>query len=846
MNKLHDYPPASRRYGTGLLSAATLACAALLTPPAQAAPIGTILGSARDFTVFAASTTGRDFQFNKSIVRGALGFGPKIKAVVGDGSQLLGDCFYDPILPFNPCLAITSHTGNKMPPTNLTPIVPDINNAAAFVRALPPTRTIKGDLTPTTKLPIVSAGPGSVNVIKVKGKIKFSAPLIITGGPTDYFLFNVTGSLECSKAQSVQLQGGVPASNVLFVHGDRINSSGNCGWNGTAIVTKVGADNNASTVKIPKGAMLIPDGKLVIAAGADISGAPFTVYDYGDALDSYGVSYHANGARHAFSARRPTLGSLFDAETDGQPTAGANGDDENGYVKGDEDGIVPSSLTFSRGGPARFTVLVNHRESTAKEATLACWLDLNGAGSFTNAPIRTTPVAPGTINGLKELDFGIVPTNAPDSTYLRCRISTALSMTSGQPSPLGTAPDGEVEDYPVQINTPPQQLDWGDAPDGISGSLSYPTLKQNNGPSHVLGSGLVLGKIVDAEWDGQPSGAAIGDNFNGATNDEDGLLTTVSLPRGGNGTFKLNVTNPLPVPAFVVCWIDFDSNGQFDGYEKVVDKTVPGSTLNTLAGTGYPIQALFSVSAESPSVVFLRCRVGTVQEEVSQPTGPARDGEVEDHQLQTRSPLIDRGDAPDPPYLTLDSNMGAAAVIAGENNQNGGLMLGEKVDPEPEAFPNEAADGDDADQVYGYDDEDGVVLPPGQSMLQFTAGQEGMLNVTVTHPLDGVSARLYCWIDFNGDGKFGTACPTPSSPCAFVEDDPERIVATTVTGPFQGLLNPIGFEVPADSVPGNTYLRCRISTVPDLAIPTVEQPWGLSNDGEVEDYRVNILPPVAP
>ncbi|MFO1434010.1 MAG: GEVED domain-containing protein [Candidatus Competibacteraceae bacterium] len=836
MNQTFNYFSESSRPGRVLSGGATLALATLLAMPAQAAPIGTILGSARDFTAFAASPTAtRDFQFNRSIVRGAVGFGPRIKPVVGDGSQLLGDCLYDPSLPLNPCLAITNQTGNKIP-TELAPIVQDIKDAAAFVRSLPPTRTIKGDLTSTTKPPIKSVGPGSVNVIKVTGKIKFSAPLTITGGPTDYFLFNVAGTLECSKAQVIQLQGGVPATNVLFVHGDRVATSGNCGWNGTTITTKVGADNNVGSVTIPKGAILVPDGRLVVAGGANITGEPFTVYDYGDAPDNYGTTYSAQGARHALGARGPRLGNLIDAETNGQPTAGADGDDKSGYAPDDEDGIVPSSLTFTRGDSAMFTVLVNNPGPAA--ATLACWLDLNGTKTFTNAPIRTAAVAPGTVNSTTDLDFGTVPASAPDITYLRCRIGTSLATTGSQPSPLGTASDGEVEDYQVQITTPPQQVDWGDAP------APYATSKAVNGPSHVLGSGLVLGTIADAESDGQPGPTAEGDDQHGQS-DEDGLdLATVSLPRGGKGSFQVNVTNPLSVPAYLVCWIDLNGDGQFtDDQEKVVDKTVAGSTVSTLAATVHPIQALFTMPRNTPDFTFLRCRVGTIKEEISQPTGPARDGEVEDYQVQTSSPLIDRGDAPDPPYFTLDSHLGAAAVLAGENGQNSGLMLGERVDPEPDAIPNETATGDDDNQVFGYNDEDGVVLPDGQTVLEFTAGQPATLTLKVTNPLIGIWAKLNCWIDFDGDGQFGTSCPTPYGLCEAVDSDPEWVVKTAVQGPFKGQLNPIEVIVPADSTPGDTYMRCRIGTVPEWAIPVVDQPWGLSNDGEVEDYLIHMLPP---
>ena len=58
--------------------------------------------------------------------------------------------------------------------------------------------------------------------------------------------------------------------------------------------------------------------------------------DYGDAPDSYGVRLTSGGARHI--ATGPMLGSQRDSDADGQPTAGANGDDN--AQTSDEDGIL--------------------------------------------------------------------------------------------------------------------------------------------------------------------------------------------------------------------------------------------------------------------------------------------------------------------------------------------------------------------------------------------------------------------------------------------------------------------------------------------------------------------------
>ena len=59
----------------------------------------------------------------------------------------------------------------------------------------------------------------------------------------------------------------------------------------------------------------------------------------------------------------------------------------------------------------------------------------------------------------------------------------------------GIAPDGEVEDYLLQV----RGLDFGDAPDP-----TYATLSANDGARHVIG-GLFLGAGVDPDGDGQPN-----------------------------------------------------------------------------------------------------------------------------------------------------------------------------------------------------------------------------------------------------------------------------------------------------------------------------------------------------
>ena len=61
--------------------------------------------------------------------------------------------------------------------------------------------------------------------------------------------------------------------------------------------------------------------------------------DWGDAPQPYPTTSGNNGARHLAS---PTfcLGSTIDPEANGQPTANADGDDLNGAIPDDEDGVT--------------------------------------------------------------------------------------------------------------------------------------------------------------------------------------------------------------------------------------------------------------------------------------------------------------------------------------------------------------------------------------------------------------------------------------------------------------------------------------------------------------------------
>ncbi len=188
----------------------------------------------------------------------------------------------------------------------------------------------------------------------------------------------------------------------------------------------------------------------------------FTVYigegrDYGDAPSPYPTVREDDGARHVILPGF-SLGATVDINADGQPSAGADGDDNDGGD--DEDGVAfdpTTPLVPNR----KFTVTVSTSgivNDVVPFGVLDAWIDYNRDGDWrdTGERILTNYVlnksaldANGTIT-FRDLT---VPTWAvPGETFARFRLSTSGGLSS-----TGEASAGEVEDYRVIISANPWQ-----------------------------------------------------------------------------------------------------------------------------------------------------------------------------------------------------------------------------------------------------------------------------------------------------------------------------------------------------------------------------------------------------
>ena len=167
--------------------------------------------------------------------------------------------------------------------------------------------------------------------------------------------------------------------------------------------------------------------------------------DYGDAPDSYLTLLASGGASHVIIPELFIGATAPDAETDGAPTSGANGDDVLGGPPDDED--IMGSFPWLAKQDTTYSVTIPVTNTTGGDAFLWGWIDFNRNGTFQSGEGTGNTVNDGqTQSILTWSGFSA----SPGDTYLRIRLTTDVSITLSTPG--GTASDGEVEDYPTTIH----------------------------------------------------------------------------------------------------------------------------------------------------------------------------------------------------------------------------------------------------------------------------------------------------------------------------------------------------------------------------------------------------------
>ena len=555
-------------------------------------------------------------------------------------------------------------------------------------------------------------------------------------------------------------------------------------------------------------------------------------FDYGDLADNgagtgeqdYETFASSGGPAHKITTDNmgnPTLkiGTNVDDELDGQASANADGDGS------DEDGFDPNAQMFVAGESQDLTFPVMNM--TGNDAKLTLFIDWNNDGDFDDTDeMYSTTVTDGAITATINSITPPLSATLNDDLGFRLRISTDMAASM---SPTGPAPDGEVEDYLIQV----MGFDYGDLGDGAAGTApqDYETLIADNGPGHKIVTDamgnvtLKIGSIVDAETDGQQSVNADGDGA-----DEDG----VTLPMFITGTpvdVDVDVMNMTGGDAKLTMFIDWNNNGDFtDAGEMYFETVANGVNMVTFSGVTPPLSAVLAVP------LGVRLRLSTDMAASMSPTGPAPDGEVEDY--LTPSMGYDFGDLNDPAvgttgdpgtpstpadYQTTLADNGARHKIITDVTGSPILKIGSAVDDEANGQPSADAGitgGDDNAIAPGStdpNDEDGLDV---NNLPSFILTQTTTLSIPVMN-MTGTVATIAVFVDFNKDGVLD---PNTEKFTATVAN-----AATTVS---------VDIVVPATAVIGQDVgLRVRLAN--DMA--EIMTATGEAQSGEVEDYMIQIV-----
>ncbi|MCP3887108.1 MAG: hypothetical protein GY700_16905, partial [Propionibacteriaceae bacterium] len=141
------------------------------------------------------------------------------------------------------------------------------------------------------------------------------------------------------------------------------------------------------------------------------------------------------------------MGQGVDHEPDGQPNLQALGDDLNliypgiPYLPGDEDGV-----TFLT--PLIIGQVAKVQVTASAPGVLNAWIDFDGDKIWTMGPPEQISIDMPLVAGVNVFAF-TVSGGTVEPTYARFRFSTQQGLT-----PDGPAPDGEVEDYVVELQEP--------------------------------------------------------------------------------------------------------------------------------------------------------------------------------------------------------------------------------------------------------------------------------------------------------------------------------------------------------------------------------------------------------
>lgn len=288
--------------------------------------------------------------------------------------------------------------------------------------------------------------------------------------------------------------------------------------------------------------------------------------DFGDAPNTYSTTNASNGPRHTVNANLYLGTTAPDTEADASTPLDGTGDDVTG-IPDDEDGVSLGSLATTM---TSYSVLVGVKNTTGSNATLVGWVDFDRDGIFQSDEGTTATIANNATTAT--LTWSNIGSTGPNivagSTYARFRITSDAITTS---SVGGSASNGEVEDYPLNIRTT-ADLSVTKTVDkvapNVGSTIIYTVTITNSGPSNATGV-----QVKDL----LPAGITyVSDNGGGNYDKNTGIWNIGNLSATvGSNTATLQITGTVNTSGSIVNTAQVYASDQYD----------PDSTPNNNIGS---------------------------------------------------------------------------------------------------------------------------------------------------------------------------------------------------------------------------------------------------------------------
>lgn len=420
-------------------------------------------------------------------------------------------------------------------------------------------------------------------------------------------------------------------------------------------------------------------------------------FDFGDAPDSF-RTLGPHGAHHRIGNTQATLvlGTLVDAEPDGQPGSDADGDDL--ATSDDEDGDVNLPPLIA----CQSTVVVVRVKNMLQDpAYLNIWIDFNGNLGWDD-PGEHAVVNRSVGNGPQFVSIA-TPCSAVSNpaAHMRLRLASESGLTYWNPTDY--TPDGEVEDHTIEIlgGVADLAVHLADMPDPVKPGdpLRYTATVSNAGPAV-------------AEETRQVTRLPAHTSFAAAV-PEQGACSFDAASREVRCALG-NIAKDAQVTMAIDLIVDADAALVIQG----------PATLSATA----------TVAADRPDDPNLANNTAT------EPTNLDLDGQLDFSDAPAPYPSVHHRITPNP---------------GGPNMAD--LMLGDTVDPETGLTGNATATSDD---LLGIDDEEIPSGPPAAALHELYVCKTDQIGFEVfLSDARGSPALGYvnAWLDFNRDHDWDDA-----------------------------------------------------------------------------------------